>query len=184
MAASGVKSRLKKQRSKRRRLKIRPRTNLNGGDLVRSTFLVLTFAFALAFMATFVLASCSCLSFPLWAPPLGAVFLPFCWATVKKEDLEPEWSHPLGAFGWVFARAHSDLRSVRMLRPHQLPQTWIDLIQPMMLFVTWPMACTTLTSDGIPEESPVKMRQVFCWSMATRSCRSWCIFLEPGRWGG
>ena len=34
----------------------RPRTNLNGGDLVQSTFLVLTFAFALAFMATFVLA--------------------------------------------------------------------------------------------------------------------------------
>ena len=49
-------------------------------------------------------------------------------------------------------------QSVRMLRPHQLPQTWIDLIQSMMLFVTWPMACTTLTSDGIPEESPVKMR--------------------------
>ena len=46
------------------------------------------------------------------------------------------------------------------------------------------MACTTLTSDGIPEESPVKMRQVFCWLMATRSCRSWCIFLELGRWGG
>ena len=56
MAASGVKSRLEKQRSKWRRLKIRPRTNLNGGDLVWSTFLVLTFAFALAFMATFVLA--------------------------------------------------------------------------------------------------------------------------------
>ena len=33
----------------------RPRTNLNGGELVESTFLVLTFAFALAFMATFVL---------------------------------------------------------------------------------------------------------------------------------
>ena len=62
-------------------------------------------------------------------------------------------------------------QSVRMLRPYQLPQTWIDLTQPMMLFVTWPMACTTLTSDGVPEESPVKMRQVFCWLMATRSCR-------------
>ena len=37
-------------------VKHRPRTNLNGGDLVQSTFLVLTFAFALAFMATFVLA--------------------------------------------------------------------------------------------------------------------------------
>ena len=52
-------------------------------------------------------------------------------------------------------------QSVRMLRPHQLSQTWIDLIQPMMPFVTWPMTCTTLISDGIPEESPVKMRPVF-----------------------
>ena len=34
----------------------RPRTNLNGGDLVPSTFLVLTFAFALALMATQVQA--------------------------------------------------------------------------------------------------------------------------------
>ena len=51
-------------------------------------------------------------------------------------------------------------------------------------FVTWPMACTALTSDGIPEESPVKMRQVFCWLMAMRSCRSWCIFRELGLWGG
>ena len=41
-----------------------------------------------------------------------------------------------------------------------------------------------ITSDGIPEESPVKMRPVFCWLMATRSCRSWCIFLELGRWSG
>ena len=47
---------VREAKKQRRKLKIRPRTNLNGGDLVRSTFLVLTFAFALAFMATFVLA--------------------------------------------------------------------------------------------------------------------------------
>ena len=32
------------------------RTNLNGGDLVRSTFPIITFSFTLAFMATLVLA--------------------------------------------------------------------------------------------------------------------------------
>ena len=58
----------------RRRLKIRPRTNLNGGDLVGSTFLVLTFAFALAFMATFVLALI--LAF---LSPFRARILTFLW---------------------------------------------------------------------------------------------------------
>ena len=43
-------------KKQRRRLTIRPRTNLNGGDLVRSTFLVFTFTFTLAFLATLVLA--------------------------------------------------------------------------------------------------------------------------------
>ena len=32
-----------------------PRTSLNGGELVRSTFVVLTFARALAFVASFIL---------------------------------------------------------------------------------------------------------------------------------
>ena len=41
MAASEDKSRTDKQKGKSRRSKIRLRTNLNGGDLVRSTFLVL-----------------------------------------------------------------------------------------------------------------------------------------------
>ena len=55
----------------RRRLKTRPRTNLNGGDLVRSTFLVLTFTFTLAFMATLPCPCLySCLSFPLWGQHL------------------------------------------------------------------------------------------------------------------
>ena len=79
MAASGVKIRLEKQRSKGRRWKISSRTDLNGGDLVRSTFLVLTFAFALAFMVTFVLALV--LAF---LSPFGGKSLPVCGATVKK----------------------------------------------------------------------------------------------------
>ena len=48
---------VREAKKQRRRLKIRPRTNLNGGNLVRSTFLVLTFAFALAFMPTFHIGS-------------------------------------------------------------------------------------------------------------------------------
>ena len=81
MAASGVKSNLEKQRGTRRKLKICPRTNLNGGDLVRSTFLVLTFAFALAFMATFVLALV--LAF---LSPIGgrAVSLPRTWTFSRR----------------------------------------------------------------------------------------------------
>ena len=106
MAASGVKSRLKKQRSKRRRLKIRPRTNLKGGDLVRSTFLVLTFAFALAFMATFVLALI--LAF---LSPFGGSVLTFLLGNGEKgRILSQSGVIPFGAFGWAFARAHSDLR--------------------------------------------------------------------------
>ena len=54
MAASGRKSMPKMQ--DKDKMKIHPRTNLNGGDLVRSTFLVITFPFNLAFMATLVLA--------------------------------------------------------------------------------------------------------------------------------
>ena len=46
---------VREAKKQRKRLEIRPRTNLSGGDLVRSTFLVLTFAFALTFMAFFLL---------------------------------------------------------------------------------------------------------------------------------
>ena len=66
-------------KKQRRRLTIRPRTNLNGGDLVRSTFLVLTFTFTLAFLATLVLPL-----FLPFLPPLGAASLPFWGATVKN----------------------------------------------------------------------------------------------------
>ena len=54
----------------RRRLTTHPRTNLNGGDLGRSTFLVITFPFNLAFMATLVLA----LILALVAPFGGRIF--------------------------------------------------------------------------------------------------------------
>ena len=97
--------RLEKQRGKSRKLKIRPRTNLNGGDLVRSTFLVLTFAFALAFMA---LCPCpySCLSFSL----LGQCPYLFVGNGEKRRIWSQSGVMPFGAFGWAFARAHCDLR--------------------------------------------------------------------------
>ena len=42
------------------------------------------------------------------------------------------------------------------------------------------LACTTLTSDGTPEVSPVRMRLGFRYWMDRRSCKSWCICLELG----
>ena len=57
----------------------------------------------------------------------------------------------------------------------------IDLTLPMMRFGTWQMTYTTLTSDGTPEVSPVRMRLVFYYWMDKRSCKSWCICPEPGR---
>ena len=59
----------------------RPRTNLNGGDLVQSTFVVLTFALPLW------APLCLPLSLPLFlsfCPSLGAKSFPVCGATVKK----------------------------------------------------------------------------------------------------
>ena len=103
MAASGGKSMPRKQR---RGLKIRPRTNLNGGDLVRSTFLVLTFTFTLAFMATLVLAFI--LAF---LSPCGGSIFTLLWCNgEKRRILSHGGGIPFGAFGWAFARAHSGLR--------------------------------------------------------------------------
>ena len=97
---------VRQAKKQRRRLKIRPRTNLNGGDLVRSTFLVLTFAFALAFMATFVLALI--LAF---LAPFGGKILTFLWCNGEKRSILGQGGViPFGAFGWAFARAHCDLR--------------------------------------------------------------------------
>ena len=97
---------VREAKKQRKRLEIRPRTNLNGGDLVRSTFLVLTFAFALAFMATFVLALI--LAF---LSPFGGIVLTFlCCNGEKRRILSQSGVIPFGAFGWAFARAHCDLR--------------------------------------------------------------------------
>ena len=103
MAASESKSMPEKQR---RGLKIRPRTNLNGGDLVRSTFLVLIFTFTLAFMATLVLAFI--LAF---LSLFGGSIFTLLWCNGEKRSI---WSQsgsvPFEACGWTFARAHSGLR--------------------------------------------------------------------------
>ena len=84
----------------------RPRTNLNGGELVQSTFLVLTFAFALAFMATFVL--------PLilaFLSPFRGKILTFLGCNGEKRSILGQGGIiPFGAFGWAFALAHGDLR--------------------------------------------------------------------------
>ena len=70
---------VREAKKQRRRLKIRPRTNLNGGDLVRSTFLVLTFTFTLAFMATLVLA------FNLtFLSPFGGGIFTLLWCNGEK----------------------------------------------------------------------------------------------------
>ena len=84
----------------------RPRTNLNGGDLVQSTFVVLTFAFALAFMATFVLA----LVLAFLSPFGGKILTCLRCNGEKRSILGRGGVIPFGAFGWAFARAHCDLR--------------------------------------------------------------------------
>ena len=78
----------------------RPRTYLNGGELVQSTFLTLTFAFALGFMATFALPLILAFLF------VRDKILTFWGATVKKgvswtreSSLEPvagPWPLPRG----------------------------------------------------------------------------------------
>ena len=59
----------------------RPRTSLNGGELVRSTFIVLTFARVFAFVASFILV----FVFAFLSPFGSEIFGLFCFATVKKE---------------------------------------------------------------------------------------------------
>ena len=86
----------------------RPRTNLNGGELVQSTFLVLTFAFALAFMSTFVLA----LILAFLSPFRGKVLTFLGCNREKRSILVPCVIIPFGAFGWAFAFAHGILNRV------------------------------------------------------------------------
>jgi len=77
-------------------LKTHPRTNLNGGDLVRSTFPIITFPFTLAFMATLVLALI--LAF---LAPFGDSIFTFLWCNGEKKSIL-SWGGgiPFGAFGW------------------------------------------------------------------------------------
>ena len=67
----------------RRRLKIHPRTNLNGGDLVRSTFQSLLFPFTLAFMATLVLALILAFVVQRWKKECLELFFCRCRARLK-----------------------------------------------------------------------------------------------------
>ena len=83
-------------------VKDRPRTNLNGGELGQSTFLVLTFAFALAFISTFVLA----LILAFLSPFRGKVVTFLGWNREKRCLWIPCGIIPFGAFGRAFAFAH------------------------------------------------------------------------------
>ena len=92
--------RLQRGQVKRRRLKIRPRSNLNGGDLVRSTFLVLIFTFTS--VATLVLA----LGFAFLALFGDSIFTFLGCKGEKRRILSVGGGLPFEAFGWTFARAY------------------------------------------------------------------------------
>ena len=78
----------------------------HGGDLVRSTFSILTFPLTLAFMATLVLA----LILAFVASFGGSIFT-FLWCNGEKRSiLSRGGGIPLGAFEWALASAHIDLR--------------------------------------------------------------------------
>ena len=62
----------------------RPRTSLNGGELVRSTFVVLTFARALAFVASFILGFVFA-----FLSPFGSEIFAFLFCNGEKRGI---WS--------------------------------------------------------------------------------------------
>ena len=62
----------------------RPRTSLNGGELVRSTFVVLTFARALAFVASFILVFVFA-----FLSPFGSEIFAFLFCNGEKKGI---WS--------------------------------------------------------------------------------------------
>ena len=62
----------------------RPRTSLNGGELVRSTFVVLTFARALAFVASFILVFVFA-----FLSPFGSEIFAFLFCNGEKRGI---WS--------------------------------------------------------------------------------------------
>ena len=74
---------------------IRPRTNLKGGDLVRSTFLVFSFTFILVFLATLVLA----FIFVLFAPFGGSILTFLGCNREKRSIMNLGRGIPFGSFG-------------------------------------------------------------------------------------
>ena len=66
------------------------RTNLNGGELVRSTFVVLTLARALAFVTSFILVFVFA-----FLSPFGSEIFAFLLCNGEKRYLEPVLNHPL-----------------------------------------------------------------------------------------
>ena len=104
MVASGGKSVSERQRKKE---KIEdPSQDQPKWWLVRSTFLVLTFTFTLAFMATLVLA----LILAFLSPFGGSIFTFLGCNGEKRSILNLGGGILFGAFGWAFARAHCGLR--------------------------------------------------------------------------
>ena len=90
----------------RKGLETHPRTNLNGGDLVRSTFPIITFPFTLAFMATLVLA----LILAFVAPFQGRIFTFLGCNGEKRSILSWGGGNTFGAFGWALACAQIALK--------------------------------------------------------------------------
>ena len=82
-----------------------PSHDPNGADLVRSTFLVLTFTFTLAFMVTLVLA----FILAFFSPFGGSIFT-LLWCNGEKGESGASVGSSLRAFGWAFARAYGGLR--------------------------------------------------------------------------
>ena len=81
------------------------RTSLNGGKLVRSTFVVLTFARALAFVASFILVFVFA-----FLSPFGSEIFAFLFCNGEKRGIWSQcWITSCETFGRVFASAHGDL---------------------------------------------------------------------------
>ena len=74
------------------------------------------------------------------------------WLLERRVDLM------LGVVGQGCLTIFLRTPNVPFWRPRQWPLTRTDLTQPMKLFVTWQMDCTTLTSRGTPGVSPARMR--------------------------
>ena len=102
MAASGVQC---LKGTERRMWEDRPRTSLNGGELVRSTFVVLTFARALASVASFILVFVFA-----FLSPFGSEIFAFLFCNGEKRGIWSQcWIISCGTFGGVFAHAHGGL---------------------------------------------------------------------------